>query len=184
MSSAIGMLRGEHEQILRGADVALVVAQRLERGERVPAGSLSALLLFFAYVLHRKHRDKEESLLFPRLREKGVHDGPGCVGILLDEHSETFHAFERMTETAEAYEHGERSATSPWAQSTRLYVDSLRRHIRHEEDILFPNAQRLLTEADDRELVAEFSNIDARAHRAGLDEVIEDFERIAQAVTK
>jgi hemerythrin-like domain-containing protein len=184
MDSALSILRAEHERILRGADVALAVAQRLERGERVPTGTLSALTNFFSYALHRNHRDKEDGLFFPRLREKGFHEGQGCVDVLLGEHSENAEAFLHMQDSAEAYEHGDRGAVTAWSRATRQYVDALRRHIRREEEVLFPNAQRLLSADDHQELIGEFSRADSRAKLAGLDEVLEDFERIAAALAK
>jgi hemerythrin-like domain-containing protein len=182
MDSALDMLRAEHERMLRGTEVALAVADRLEQGERLPTGTLSALANFFSYVVHRNHRDKEDGVLFPRLSDKGFYEGQGCVGVLLNEHSESAQSFGRMLEAAEAYEHGDRNAAATWTLATRQYVDELRRHIRREEDVLVPNAERQLSAADHQELIAEFKRIEERAQFAGMDEVLEDFERIAQTL--
>jgi hemerythrin-like domain-containing protein len=123
-------------------------------------------------------------LLFPRLRDRGLQDGEGCVDTLLAEHSETAAAFARMVSAAEAYEHGDRGAATSWSLATRQYVSALRRHIHREEEVLFPAAERLLSDDDHRELFGQFSRADSNAKLAGLDEVLEDFERIAAAVAR
>ena len=178
------MLRREHEQILRAIQVALEVTRYLEQGRPLPPASLSALQQFFLFVAHRSHHDKEEELLFPLLRDKGFAEGPGCIGALLDQHEHGAEAFERMVKATEAYAEGDRTAAPVWIDAARKYVEALRQHIRREEEVLLLNAERLLTDADQQALAQEFSRVDQRAHRAGLDEVVEDFERVARAVDR
>lgn len=183
MDSVLGILRAEHRRIVDGTSLALAVADRLERGETVPTGTLSALANFFAYAVHRNHRDKEDSLLFPRLRQKGLAEGLGCVSILLTQHSESAISFARMLSAAEAYENGDRQAIGAWIMATRQYVEALQSHIRHEEEELFPQAERLLTTDDLQELAAAFAKAEERARFTGIDEVLEDYERVAQTLT-
>ena len=182
MDSVLQVLRAEHRQILDSTDLALQVAERLERGETVPTGTLSALGNFFSYAVHRNHRDKEDSLLFPRLRQKGLKEGLGCVSVLMVEHKEGAAAFGRMLAAAEAYEHGDRDAIRTWIADTRNYAELLRSHIRQEEDVLFPEAERLLTAEDQRELSAALATAEERAKFAGIDEVLEDLARVAQTL--
>ena len=184
MDSVLGILRAEHRRMLDGTSLALAVADRLEHGETVPTGTLSALANFFAYAVHRNHRDKEDSLLFPCLRQKGFSEGLGCVSVLLTQHSESAVSFARMLSAAEAYENGDRQAISAWILATRQYVEALRSHIRHEEEELFPQAERLLTADDQQELATAFAKAEERAKFTGIDEVLEDYERVAQTLTK
>ncbi|MFB3813108.1 MAG: hemerythrin domain-containing protein [Terriglobales bacterium] len=184
MSSLTGVLRREHELIGRALDVSDEFAQRLERHQPVPAASLSALLQFLSFFAHRSHRDKEEELLFPALREKGVYEGPGCIGVLLAEHEAGAGAFQQMVNMSDAYERGNVEAGVRWAEASRSYAQALRQHMRREEDVLFQNAERLLNDAEQQELAAQFERIDGRAHRAGMDEIFEQFESVAQQAGK
>lgn len=182
MISATSILRQEHEDILRAVQVTFELARFLEEGRPLPPASLSALQQYFLFVAHRNHRDKEEDLLFPLLRDKGFYEGPGCIETLMDQHGEAAQAFDNMVVAAEAYEEGDRAAAQTWIAAARLYGESMRQHIHRENDVLLMNAERLLTEADQQDLAREFSRLDARAHRAGLDEIIDEFQRVARAV--
>jgi hemerythrin-like domain-containing protein len=184
MDSVLDVLRAEHQRILEGTDLALAVADRLERGATVPTGTLSALTNFFSYAVHRNHRDKEDSLLFPRLHHRGFAEEAGCVTVLLREHSECATAFSRMVAAAEGHEHGDRQAAAEWIAAARQYVDGLRRHLQREDEVLFPQAERLLTADDCRELATAFAEFDERAKFTGLDEVWEDLERVRRTLTQ
>jgi branched-chain amino acid transport system ATP-binding protein len=184
MSSATRILRSEHELILRALDVADEFAARLERQQPVPAASLSALLQFFSFIAHRSHRDKEEELLFPALRDKGFYEGPGCIGVLLSEHEDGARSFQKMVNMTEAYERGDPTAGPAWAKAARLYSQALRQHMRREEDVLFQNAERLLTDTDQHDLAEQFERVDGRARRAGIDDILEQFEIVAREAGK
>lgn len=180
MSLAIDTLRNEHARILRAVDVTFKLATRVEHGEIVDAADLETLLQFLTFVVHRSHRDKEEECLFPALRAKGIHDGPGCVGVLLNEHEESAQAFQRMVDAAQAYRDGHRLAGGEWAQAASQYAEALRYHIHREEDVLFRNAERLLTQADLQALAVEFARIDEQARRSGIEEVEQRFDELAR----
>lgn len=183
MSSAIDTLRNEHARILRAVDVTFQLAMRIEHGETVDGADLESLLQYLTFVVHRTHRDKEEECLFPALRAKGVQDGPGCVGVLLNEHEESGHAFQRMVDAAQAYRDGHRSAGSEWAQAARQYAEALRYHVHREDDVLFRNAEQLLTQADLQALTTEFGRIDEQARRSGIEEVEEEFDEMARRLS-
>jgi len=183
MDSVFEILRGEHRRILEAADLALQVASRLERGETVPTGTLSALSNFFSYAVHRNHRDKEDTLLFPRLQDKGLKQGAGCVSALMTEHQEGAEAFARMLAAAEAYEYGDRDAIRAWIDGARRYAAMLASHIGQEEQVLFAEAERLLTPADQQELSDALADAEGRARFVGIDEVLEDLERVRQTLT-
>jgi len=184
MSLATAILRREHEQILRALDVMIEVAGFVERGQPLLPASLSAIQQFFLFVAHRNHYDKEEQMLFPRLRERGFPESAGCIRSLLEQHAGIAEVFQQMVSAAEAYEEGDRDAALLWCRAARQYAEGLRRHIRHEDQVLLGEAERLLSEAEQKELASLFARVDERAYRAGLDEVVIDFERVAQAVSK
>ncbi len=180
MSSAIRSLRKEHELIARALDVTDEFANRLERQQAVAPETLFSLLQFFSFFAHRSHRDKEEELLFPALRDKGFYEGPGCIGVLLAEHEEGASAFQHMVNAAQAYRGDEAAAGTAWAEAARRYGTALRQHMRREEEVLFQQAERLLSDEEQRGLAAEFERLDSRAQRAGMDEILQEFEAVAQ----
>ncbi len=184
MSSATRILRQEHALIGRAIEVTEEFAKRLEWQQAVAPGALSSLLQFFSFFAHRSHRDKEEELLFPALREKGYWEGPGCIGVLLAEHERGASAFQEMVNLAEAYRTGDAAAGAVWAQAARRYAAALRQHMHREEDVLLPQAERLLSDEEQHDLAIEFQRVDNRAHRAGMDEILEEFEAVARQAGK
>jgi branched-chain amino acid transport system ATP-binding protein len=182
MSSAIRILRQEHELIMRAVDATEAAARHLEQGRTFPPATLSALMHFFSFVAHRSHRDKEEELLFPLLRDKGLHRSEGCIGRLLAEHEENAGAFQQMVNETEACGNGDRGAAMRWASAARQYAEAMRHHIRHEEEVLFLQAEQTLSEEEQKALALEFGRLDERARRSGLEEILEDLERAAQEV--
>ena len=60
MDTATGVLRKEHDAILRMLDVTEEVARQLDRGARVAPETLAGLLEFFRLFADRCHHGKEE----------------------------------------------------------------------------------------------------------------------------
>src|SRR3990172_2858898 len=83
MDTATGILRQEHDAILRMLEVAEAVARQLDRGEDVPAETLAGLLECFRLFADRCHHGKEEDLLFPLLEKKGLPRAGGPIGVML-----------------------------------------------------------------------------------------------------
>jgi hemerythrin-like domain-containing protein len=58
----------------------------------------------------------------------------------------------------------------------------MRHHIRHEEEVLFLQAEQTLSDEEQKALAREFGRLDERARRSGLEEILEGLERAAQEV--
>ena len=179
MDSAIAILRQEHQRMLDIAAAAEALATRIEGRQEVQAEALQAVCDFFSLFAHRLHYDKEEALLFPQLRAKGIREG-SCLGPLLAEHEEARAAFAALQQASADCANGVAGAAPRWAQAARLYCDRLRYHIRREE-IVLANAEALLSASDQAELAKEFEDLDQRARRAGLAERIDAAEKAAKA---
>ncbi len=176
MNSAIAILRAEHDLILHALEATDEAAARLEHGHPLPPDSLPALLQFLSFFVHRSHRDKEEELLLPAMQDKGFPDPDGCVGALLADHAEGAHYFQELVSAGETYRiHGRDGLRL--ALAVRRYSAAMRRHISHEEQVLFGSARQLLAPEESDALAREFKHIDERAQRAGLTEIMDRFER-------
>jgi hemerythrin-like domain-containing protein len=96
----------------------------------------------------RRHEEDEEKSLFPRLR--GMRELERLVAQLSDEHR----AQERLaSQLAEA--RGDRARTM---ETVRLLAESYTRHIRAEEDELFPIARARLEPAEIQAMLAEMQS--------------------------
>ncbi len=155
-STATGVLRNEHEAILRMLEVCERVAQRLQRDEPVTADTLAGLLEFFQIFADRCHHGKEEDLLFPLLEQKGLPRDGGPIGVMLSEHTMGRSLIRDMVDATRSYTEGREDAGRQWAEAASEYAGLLRAHIQKENNILFVMAERLLSDAEQADLAAAF----------------------------
>jgi hemerythrin-like domain-containing protein len=176
MTTATNLLRHEHETILRMLDATEEMARRLEHNQNVSPDKLNAAVEFFSLYAHQLHRDKEERLFFPLLADRGLHQSAGCIGLMLAEHEEGEAAFKAMWEMAVAYSNGDDEASPEWAKAARVYCAVLRNHIHREDDVLFPMAERMLTDDDVEQLHQEFAKVDDKNRRTGIADRLQELE--------
>src|SRR5512146_1368158 len=132
MSSALALLRREHQRLLELADAADQLAGKIAAKHPVAPvvpGEITELFSLFAHLIHR---DKEELLLFPLLRSKGFREG-SCIGVLFSEHEECNVVYADMEQAATDYAGGDTAAAARWANAAHTYCDRLRYHVRREE---------------------------------------------------
>ena len=167
MASATAILRKEHDAILRMLGATDVLAERMANGERVAPETLSELLEFFRLFADRCHHGKEEDLLFPLLKSKGIPEQGGPLGVMLFEHEEGRSLLRQMELSAEAYARGVPEAAGRWARAARDYVALLSLHIVKENNVLFLIAERLLTEAEQQALAEAFERVEEEKMGSG-----------------
>jgi len=180
MDSSLAILRREHQRILDVTAATEEIARKIQAKQPVATGAPEAVTELFALYAHLIHRDKEELLLFPLLRNKGFREG-SCIGVLLSEHEENTAAYEAMQQAATEYAGGDAAAAVRWARAAYVYCDRVRYHIRREE-MVFLNAEQTLSNADHDELVSQFHRLDEKARRAGLEDRIEAAQQLIREV--
>lgn len=161
MQDATAILRQEHDAILQMLDATDEVSRQLLNVRAVSPKTLAGLLEFFKLFADQCHHGKEEDLLFPLLEKKGMPRQGGPIGVMLFEHDEGRGWVRAMTEATEKYAAGDTTAGISWAQAAREYSRLLRDHIDKENAILFVMAERMLSDAEQRNLAAEFEKAEA-----------------------
>lgn len=113
---------------------------------------------FLDEYLDRYHHGKEEKLLFPMAVKRSRELAPE-IARLVTEHGEARASVARiktMVGSEKAYSDGTLSSVS------KELVDNMTRHIRHEEDVVYPKIEEALSLDDDLKLIAKYErfNID------------------------
>jgi len=151
MNRAIDDLMHEHTAILEGLQVLDGIADLMERGGSVDEADISDILGFLKVFADRCHHGKEEEYLFPALLMAGISEQDVSIPALLSEHA-------RGRELLGAME----AATFPklrpaeFMSAVHGYTDLLDAHIRKENTMLFPLAEKLLTVHQAEELFEAF----------------------------
>lgn len=135
------VLMNEHRTVERVLKVLNRAADRLDAGDDVPAALFEDSVDFLRNFAHKCHHGKEETALFPAMAKAGVPVEQGPIGVMLAEH-----------------------------EQGRGYAALLAQHIKKEDTILFPMADRVLSDATQQKLVAEFDRIESEHIGPGVHE--------------
>ena len=177
---ATAILMHEHEVIGQGLAVLDAVAGRLAHGESVPAPDMEQLLEFFSAFADGCHHAKEEGILFPALEAAGLPRDGGPIGVMLHEHDEGRRLIGRLRRDIAAVGQDD-EARQRFVAAAREYVALLKGHIAKENQVLFPAADGMLNDADDRKITAAFDRHEEREMGPG---VHERFHRMLDELAK
>lgn len=160
----------EHGAIKRMLRIIDEVSRRLDAGEPVATEDLEGIVEFIRVFADKCHHAKEEGLLFPAMVEAGIPREQGPIGVMLSEHDVGRGYVGRMADAVRRYGGGDREAAAEVAENARGYAALLAQHIDKEDHILYPMADRVLTDERQRELLEEFEVIERDVVGAGKHE--------------
>jgi hemerythrin-like domain-containing protein len=170
MPEGTGILRKEHEAILKMLTATEAAARRIQSGGVVPAETLEGLIEFFRLFADKCHHGKEEDLLFPLLESRGLPRLGGPTGVMLHEHEQGRALIRQMVDGVDALKGDDASGAARWAQAGLGYAQLLRAHIDKENNILFVMAENMLTPDEQKQLAADFDRIEVEKMGAGTHE--------------
>lgn len=180
--SATDVLKDEHRGVERMLAIVEAASNRLAAGGDVPADLYLNAVDFFRGFTDGCHHAKEESKLFPALEQRGMSHQSGPIGVMLAEHEMGRTYVRAIAEAAQRYSQGDASAVTGLVQGGRSYVGLLRQHIAKEDGILFPMADRVLSEEEQAQLTEEFEVIEREKTGPGEHEryhhMLDELERV------
>ena len=159
-------LIAEHDIIERGLAILANVVTRIESGKPVPEEFPAWAPQFFSQFADECHHAKEEDIFFPALKERGIPQDGGPIGVMLHEHDVGRECVQRMREASETAELDEHK----FAMAANEFIALLRNHIFKENNVLFKMAENVLHEVDDCELNERFTIVEQERKLVGLQE--------------
>jgi DUF438 domain-containing protein len=126
-----------------------------------PSPALVGLLVDYLHYVDQCHNQKEELHLFPRLEEKGMPRHGGSLGLMLQEHDRGRDILARLLPVATAYAAGDKRTLAEVRAAFGEYAALCKDHFWKENDILYPMAQRMLSEAEAADVVAGIEEVEA-----------------------
>ena len=148
MDSALALIRAEHEalaKVLHGLDV--VTHDVSEYGAKPDFDLLATMLYYIDQFPERCHHPKEEAFLFARVRER-TRDADTILEALQSEHRRGERLIADLALKLVRYQGGGQAELAPFAAAVAGYLEFSWNHMRTEEDLLLPIAQRVLSPAD------------------------------------
>jgi hemerythrin-like domain-containing protein len=142
------LLIEDHKIILRALDVLEEMAKRVENHQALEHDDVEIILRFLRVFADDYHQGKEESALFPEVRRVLAPEGP--VRQMLFEHDQERSLVDGIEDalfTQRGFE---------FVQLAHRLISMMRDHVRKENDILFGIVERLLSQEQDENVVAQF----------------------------
>lgn len=151
----------EHRYILKVVQALKAIGDELQGGALFDEKLFRNIIAFMREYADKCHHAKEEDLLFPALIEEGVPE-TGCpIGGLKGEHVKGRKLVGLLEEGVDLYSNKPEEALAVLKQAidgiTSLYPD----HIWKEDQMVFPMAERLLSEGRLAGLGQAFSQVDS-----------------------
>ena len=178
------VIRDEHSAlsaVLRS--ITLLLSEHRRRGTPPDFAVLRAMLFYIDEFPEKIHHTKESELLFPKVRARSS-EGAEVLNRLDADHArsalrvrELEHellGFEMMNDGADGA-----ARRTAFERAMQSYIDAYLEHMRTEENVVLPLAERVLTPTDWVELDAAFmQNRDPLTRRCGDDAYRPLFKRI------
>jgi hemerythrin-like domain-containing protein len=170
MMQATELLKHEHDIILLVLQAAEREAQAIQQTGRVRTDEMQKMLEFFRCFVDQCHHKKEEGYLFLKLQELGMPREAGPLAVMLHEHEEGRRKLAAVEEALPEATRGEMTAVQTVRSNLLDYAALLRGHIQKENNVLYPMADSMLTDDDQRMLAEAFAQIEAEDMGAGVHE--------------
>jgi hemerythrin-like domain-containing protein len=154
------ILSQEHRAIENMLDEVEQHLRDVSAGGPFPRRFFDEALDFFRNFADGCHHAKEENLLFPRMKERGVPERGGPIGVMLSEHDQGRAYLKAVRENLDAAEQGSEEARKCVFANAAGYIALLRQHIQKEDTILFRMARMVLRPDDVAELTREFASVE------------------------
>jgi len=174
-------LKHEHRVIERVLRILEKASRRLEAGDSVPPEVFGKSIDFIRNFADKCHHGKEQDTLFPVLVEHGIPKEGGPIGVMLAEHDEGRAYVRGMAEALSKHRAGDVGAAADIAHNARGYAQLLEQHIQKEDNVLYPMAERVLSEEEKVELADKFEQVEREVMGEGKHE---EYLRLVEGLEK
>lgn len=148
MTVALRIIHEEHGNIAQALACLDIATRDLRGSDTKPDLELLFTVVYYMRLFpERLHHPKEEHYLFAAL----VHRDPGtkeAVDALLREHESGDDALATIERALRYYDRHYPDGLEALEMAVHDYVDLERRHMKKEEEVIFPLAERSLTDGD------------------------------------
>ncbi|HUX97066.1 MAG TPA: hemerythrin domain-containing protein [Bacteroidales bacterium] len=150
----------EHNVIKEMLSIMSKIAGNIETDQGFDTRDVEKIIDFLKYYADKCHHGKEETALFPALVLAGIQEDNGPVGVMLQEHNVGRGYINGLIAGVEDYKKNFANSYGLVSACLTNYVNLLHSHIQKEEDVLFPIANKALSEQKRNEILEQFKIIE------------------------
>jgi len=157
---ATEILFEEHRRIRSLLDCLSKLILISNQGGGFDVGAAEELFDLFEAFADGSHQEKEETCLFPRLRMRASGKEASVLEKLVNEHAEDRVGLAGLRSKLQVALLGDVAMKREFLSDADTYVAMQRNHMKAENTVAFPMAERILSAQDDRALIEEFDRLD------------------------
>lgn len=156
MKESLTIIKQEHRNLFRVVNVLDQLLRRQKPGEQPDFGFMEAVLDYIENFTDQYHHPKEDRFLFKALRRRDPK-AEAIIEELEAEHRDCPVGLSRLKTLLAEYR-SDPSKREAFQNATRDYLKFQTKHLQKEEGVVFPMAQKVLTEDDWAEIDAAFQD--------------------------
>lgn len=174
-------LVAEHELIERSMASLKQCLDAIELSVDVDVVQLGRAIDFLLQFGDKIHNAKEETCLFPLMGSRGIPVQGGPLGVMLQEHEAERVLLTRMQVSLPDFSKLSFAERLQFKEEGLEYLKVRADHIWKENDVLYPMGRKVLSDADNASLLAEFARINREAYG---DQAFAQFQAMVAEVEK
>lgn len=160
--NAIEQMSAEHRVIEKVINAMPDAVAAMDQGKRLDVQKLRGIVEFLRDYADLRHHQREEGIVFPLLIQRGVPPHGCPIGGLNNEHEQGRVLVTTLNEAITGYEEHRADADATLRQTLQDLVTLYQKHLWMEDAMVFPMAEKLVTEADDQEFKKQFADLDRK----------------------
>lgn len=164
----IDILVEDHRHISELLSLMQTGADRIVADKALPRSFFETGVRLARDYADKYHHFKEEYLLFGLLGQKHNGELDAHIERHRNQHEQCRDLLDAMSTALAAYEAGGETARKTVHRNATDYVRTLRSHIRSENEVFFPLAQKALTDDEAVALLAEFRRYEAKVDQGAM----------------
>ncbi len=163
-------LINEHKAIKIMLSIMGKIAEDIKENKVFYIKDVEQIVDFLQTFADKCHHGKEETSLFPALVLAGIPKENGPIGVMLHEHTLGRGYIKEISNGVENCKIGKKCSSELIAANLTNYVNLLQNHIHKEENVLFPMANKALSEQKQKEIFKQFEKIEEEVVGHGVHE--------------
>ncbi|MGA1978531.1 MAG: hemerythrin domain-containing protein [Bacteroidales bacterium] len=153
-------LKQEHKAIREMLKIMTIISGKIMQGSSADPAEIDTIVSFLRTFADKCHHGKEENVLFPAMVAKGIPAEQGPVAVMLYEHKIGRGLIEAISSYTLEFRKNNHESARLIADSMTKYAVLLEDHIKKEENVLFPLADKILSKSESDEVAEKFQKIE------------------------
>jgi len=160
-------LKSEHNDIKELLKIMSKIAENIKSNDVFYTSDIEDIIDFLKFFIDKSHHGKEE-IYYSKLESFGVLRDTELLNVILFEHTLTRNYLKDIYTCVENCKIGNNFSGEMLAESLINYVNVINNHMQKEEDVVFPFADRNLSDEKQNEIYKEFEKVEESIDKHGF----------------